>query len=218
MVRKKRQSGSEDAIVAAAERLFARHGIAAVSLRQIRQEAGAANNFAVQYHFQDRDGLIKAVYERRTPQLERRRSELLGQAQVEGRHEDVATLIEVILRPMAELVSEDMTHTYAAFQLKLFSVERGPSYFDLIIQPPILKFVVSKIHEALRPIPEDVVSYRMISATMLFLDALVRLDEKTAVLDGEAMIREALGLATAVATAPYPNAYKSLLTTTRQEA
>src|SRR3546814_16478723 len=85
---KKRRTGSDDAIVAAAERLFARHGIAAVSLRQIRQEAGAANNFAVQYHFQDRNGLIKAVSERRIAELERKRSELLGQAQLEGRHED----------------------------------------------------------------------------------------------------------------------------------
>lgn len=210
MERKKRQSGSEDAIVAAAERLFARHGIAAVSLRQIRQEAGAANNFAVQYHFQDRNGLIKAVYERRIPELERRRSELLGQAQVEGRHEDVATLIEVILRPIAEIVADDMTHTYAAFQLKLFSDERGPSYFDIIKHPEITTFIVSKIHEALRPIPEEIISYRMISGTMLFLDALVRLDAGTAVLDRDAMIGEALGLAAAVATAPYPNTYKSL--------
>jgi len=117
MARKKRQTGSDDAIVAAAERLFARNGIEAVSLRQIRQEAGAANNFAVQYHFQDRNGLIRAVYERRLPELERRRSELLGQAQLEGRHEDVPTLIEVLLRPMAEMPTEDMGHTTPRFSL-----------------------------------------------------------------------------------------------------
>jgi AcrR family transcriptional regulator len=210
MVRKKRQSGSEDAIVAAAERLFARHGIGAVSLRQIRQEAGAANDFAVQYHFQDRKGLVKAVYERRIPEIERRRSELLGQAQVEARHEDVATLIEVLFRPMGEIISDDLEHTYASFQLKLFAVERNPSYSDVIEQPPITKFIVRKIHEALRPIPENIIIYRMTSAAIIFLDALVRIDEKTAVLEREAMICEALGLATAVATAPYPNSYKTL--------
>lgn len=213
---KKRQTGSDDAIVAAAERLFARHGIAAVSLRQIRQEAGAANNFAVQYHFQDRNGLIKAVYERRIAELERKRSELLGQAQLEGRHEDVATLIEVLLRPMAELQTHEAAHTYAAFQLKLFLVERGPSYFELITQPPVLKFIVGKIHELLQPIPENIITYRMIMATMLFLDALVRVDEKAAPLDADAMIHEALGLAVAVATAPYTNVYQPLRSSARQ--
>jgi AcrR family transcriptional regulator len=218
MTRKPRQSGSDDAIVAAAEKLFARHGISAVSLRQIRQQAGAANNFAVQYHFQDREGLVRAVYERRVPELERRRSELLGQAQVEGRHEDPATLIEALLLPLSEILSDDGMHTYAGFQLDLFGLERGPGQFYYMQQPPITKFIVSKLHEVLSPIPHDIIAYRMVSATMLYLDAVVRLDEKAAVLDKDAMINEALGLATAVATAPYPNAYKSLRSAAKMQA
>jgi AcrR family transcriptional regulator len=210
MTRKPRQSGSDDAIVAAAEMLFARQGIAAVSLRQIRQKSGAANNCAVQYHFQDREGLVRAVFERRVPELERRRSELLGQAQVEGRHEDARTLIEALLLPLSEITAEDGTRAYAAFLLDRFGVERGPGQFYYLQEPPITKFIVGKLHEVLTPIPHDIITYRMISATMLYLDAVVRIDDKAAVLEPEAMIAEALGLATAVATAPYPNAYKSL--------
>jgi len=81
-----------------------------------------------------------------------------------------------------------------------------------------LQFVVGKVHELLQPFPEEIITYRMIMATMLFLDALVRIDEKVAALDGEAMISEALNLATTVVTAPYPNNYKPLRSPTQKKA
>lgn len=56
-------------IVFAAERLFARHGIDGVSLRQISVEAGSSNNSAVHYHFGSKEGLIGAIFRHRLPQL-----------------------------------------------------------------------------------------------------------------------------------------------------
>ena len=38
-------------LLLAAERLFAEHGLAGVSLRQISIEAGSSNNSAIRYHF-----------------------------------------------------------------------------------------------------------------------------------------------------------------------
>src|ERR687891_78479 len=48
-------------LIAAAESLFATHGIDGVSLREINRAAGARNASALQYHFGDRDGLLRAV-------------------------------------------------------------------------------------------------------------------------------------------------------------
>jgi len=66
-----------------AERLFAEHGFAGVSLRQIATEAGSANNSAVVYHFGSKEGLVGAIFAYRLPQLMQRR-ELLKARVVPG--------------------------------------------------------------------------------------------------------------------------------------
>lgn len=57
------ESDTRDCIVRAALALFAKHGIDGVSLRQIVTAAGQSNPSAVHYHFQNKDGLVTAVFE-----------------------------------------------------------------------------------------------------------------------------------------------------------
>ncbi|WP_214409313.1 TetR/AcrR family transcriptional regulator [Sphaerisporangium fuscum] len=56
-----------------AERLYAEHGFAGVSVRQIGEAAGQRNKSAVQYHFHNRDELIKAILSRHIAAVERHR-------------------------------------------------------------------------------------------------------------------------------------------------
>lgn len=49
------------ALITAAEKLIALHGVAAVSSRQISKAAGQRNNYAVGHHFGSKDDLIRAV-------------------------------------------------------------------------------------------------------------------------------------------------------------
>jgi AcrR family transcriptional regulator len=56
-----RGSATRELILLAAERLFAEFGIAAVSLRDVGIAAGQKNNAAVQYHFGDKDNLVKEI-------------------------------------------------------------------------------------------------------------------------------------------------------------
>ena len=70
-------SSSALALIYAAEKLFAEHGIASVSLRQINQAANHRNIAAAHYHFGSRDGLVKAVLHHRWHRLDRRRREML---------------------------------------------------------------------------------------------------------------------------------------------
>jgi AcrR family transcriptional regulator len=56
-------------LVVAAERVIAVHGIEGSSLRQIALEAGASNHSAVNYHFESKSGLIRAVLGYRIPKI-----------------------------------------------------------------------------------------------------------------------------------------------------
>lgn len=67
-----------DKLMDAAERLYAEQGFAAVSIRQISDAAGQRNKSVVQYHFSNRDELIKAVIARHVAPVERIRMEMVA--------------------------------------------------------------------------------------------------------------------------------------------
>ena len=71
------QVDTRERLIRAAEKLFAERGVSGVSLREINREAGAKNAVAVQYHFGDRDGLLRAVLAKHWPDVEARRHALL---------------------------------------------------------------------------------------------------------------------------------------------
>jgi AcrR family transcriptional regulator len=88
-------------LVAAAETLFAGAGIDAVSLREINAAAGAGNASAIQYHFGDRAGLLRAVLAKHHPAVESRRHALLDQYEADGRNGDLRVLAAALVRPLA---------------------------------------------------------------------------------------------------------------------
>src|SRR3954453_12732165 len=66
-----RASLTREAILTAAERLFAEHGVFAISNRQVSEAAGQGNNAAVGYHFGTKADLIRAIVRKHNEQLER---------------------------------------------------------------------------------------------------------------------------------------------------
>jgi len=86
----------------AAARAFAEDGVYNASLIEITRKAGQRNRNALHYHFGSRDGVLCAVLERHVAFLARREGELLAVA-ARGRDDDVAAVIEAIVRPAAEL-------------------------------------------------------------------------------------------------------------------
>jgi AcrR family transcriptional regulator len=93
-----------------AERLFAEHGFAGVSLRQICAEAGSANNSAVSYHFGSKEGLVDAIFAYRLPQLLQRRRLLEARLHPD----DLRARIEAHLLPVLEL-AEVLDGFYLSF-------------------------------------------------------------------------------------------------------
>ena len=76
------------------------------SLIEITRQAGQRNRSALNYHFGSRDGVLCAVLDRHVPFLARREGELLAIA-AEAPDDDVASVVEAIVRPAAELADRD---------------------------------------------------------------------------------------------------------------
>lgn len=95
-----------DALIRAAEQLFAARGSEGVSLREITAAAGATNASAVQYHFGGRRGLLRAVLAKHEVAVEARRHELLDA--YETRPEpDVRALAAALVRPLADQLDDE---------------------------------------------------------------------------------------------------------------
>lgn len=68
---------TETRLLDAAEHLFAEHGVGAVSLRAVMQEAGT-NVAAIHYHFGSKEALLEAVVRRRTEDVSAARAQHLA--------------------------------------------------------------------------------------------------------------------------------------------
>ncbi|MFF5261570.1 TetR/AcrR family transcriptional regulator [Actinomadura viridis] len=109
---------TRERLLDAAQHLYARRGLDAVSLREINQAAGARNATAVQYHFGDRAGIVRAVFDRHRPDVEARRHALLDAYEAgrrapgrrgdpAARQEDVRALAGALVRPLAARLEDE---------------------------------------------------------------------------------------------------------------
>jgi AcrR family transcriptional regulator len=97
-------------LLLAAERLFAEHGLAGTSLRQISIEAGSANNSAIRYHFGSKDDLLRAIFTYRLSDLMQRRALLRARADPH----DLRAQLEAHILPLLEL-AESPDSSYVSF-------------------------------------------------------------------------------------------------------
>jgi AcrR family transcriptional regulator len=93
---------TRDRLLDTAERLWGDRGVEGVSLREIRIAAGQRNSSALQFHFGDRDGLLAALAERHLPRVAALQDRLYGELVAAGRADDLAGLVEVLVRPHAD--------------------------------------------------------------------------------------------------------------------
>jgi AcrR family transcriptional regulator len=91
---------TRERILGVAETLFARHGFAGASLRQVTA-AAKVNLAAVNYHFGSKESLIEEVFRRRLDELNRGRLAALASVQTRPSHtlEDV---LDAFVRPALE--------------------------------------------------------------------------------------------------------------------
>jgi AcrR family transcriptional regulator len=95
-------SETREKLLDAAARAFAEEGVFNASMIEITRRAGQRNRSALNYHFGSREGVLCAVLERHVDFLARREGELLEIA-LRRPADDVASVVEAIVRPAAEL-------------------------------------------------------------------------------------------------------------------
>jgi len=118
-------------LIATAERLFAVHGIDAVSLNRIAREARQRNASVIQYHFGTKGALIAAIFEPRLKQANQRRIELLSRIDTSDRAEGLRRLARAMVLPMAEHLGQEGGSNYIRFARQVYSNPRL-EMFDLI--------------------------------------------------------------------------------------
>jgi AcrR family transcriptional regulator len=170
----------EDAILDAAERLFGARGPDGASLRQIAAEAGSGNNNAVQYHFRDKDNLVRAIFERRFRTLEARRGLLLAQAVRDGRERDPRTLLEIVLAPMAEEKDAEGRCSYATFLLGLRAFSQFTRWRSSENSPPIIREVDVLLRSSLSHLPDKIFFERMEASVTAFVAGIVAWERRIA--------------------------------------
>src|SRR5690606_28335638 len=97
---------NREKILDAAERLFAKRGSQAVSLREINTAAGVSQG-VLHYQFGGREGLIEALLDRRLPAITEYRRRYLAQIDADKTPFTYRQLVEVLLLPLARLALEE---------------------------------------------------------------------------------------------------------------
>ncbi len=166
-----------EAILDTAEQLIGQRGVAGVSLREISLASGTANHSAVHYYFKNKDGLIKALINKRADAIDERRKNLLGKLVKRGFEQDSRALMAAILLPIAEERNADGECAYAAFLLAL-RVFNDISQWRIMADSPVITLNLYEMLKAsLKPLPEEIVDMRFLAAFTLFLVSVVDWDQ-----------------------------------------
>lgn len=151
MTRSSRRHGTatdtRELILTTAERLFAEHGVSAVSNRQVSVEAGQANNSAVGYHFGTKADLVLAIVRHHAPDIERRREARLESTRGSTELRDwLACLVLPSTEHMAALGSPSW---YARF---LAQATTDPALRRIVVDESIASASMIAVIEQLTPL------------------------------------------------------------------
>jgi AcrR family transcriptional regulator len=167
-VRAERASITREAILAAAERLFAEHGVYAVSNRQVSEAAGQGNNAAVGYHFGTKTDLVRAIEQKHRASIDRLLEKMVART---GDSADLRDWIACLVCSLTEHLAQLGNPTwYARFAAQALA---DPAYHKLVIKDalgsPSLVKVVDGITRCLPDLPGAVVMERNIMVRNLMM-------------------------------------------------
>ena len=108
--RRARSELTKTALMRAAEKLIAEHGVENVSKRDIVSAAGQKNESALQYHFENFTGLINAIHYARSEAVREKRAEALT-TMLEKKHApSLRDLCELMVAPAFTLGRADAAY------------------------------------------------------------------------------------------------------------
>lgn len=111
-------------IKAAAQLLFARHGVDAVTVQQIVAAAGQRNNAALHYHFGSKEELIRQLVVDGAAVLDERRRGMLRDLEARGGPSTIREVMLVLIMPVIELGDDVRWRGYIRFTSSLQASDR----------------------------------------------------------------------------------------------
>lgn len=111
-------------IKAAAQMLFARHGVDAVTVQQIVAAAGQRNNAALHYHFGSKEELIRQMVVDGASVLDERRRSMLLEIEARGGPSTIREVMLVLIMPVIELGDDERWRGYIRFISSLQASDR----------------------------------------------------------------------------------------------
>jgi AcrR family transcriptional regulator len=141
--------------------LFARHGVAGVTARQLHEAVGARNESALHYHFGDRDGLAMEILKVHLAAIEARRAPLVAAIEADGRTGDVPALVRALAAPMAADLDEPLgrAHLRLVAHMSHPALAYGPTF--RLVESPAGKAVVRWLWAALDHLPAPIAGERL---------------------------------------------------------
>ncbi len=161
-MQKPKRQDTREALIRAAERLFAEKGLGGVSVRDITLAAGARNQSALHYHFGGMEELIREVFANRFHDIEDQRIKRLAEIREAGQIRDIHALIRVGIAPQLEACLEEEGRLYARFSVQLIS---DPRYdvASLIrdVGMTSVTLIGEHLSQAIESVPDKILSLRM---------------------------------------------------------
>ncbi len=114
-----RTEETRNQIKSAAQMLFARYGIDAVTVQQIVDAAGQRNNAALHYHFGSKEELIRQMVVDGAAVLEKRRRQMLDEIEARGGPKSIREVMLVLIMPVIELGDDERWRGYIRFTSNL---------------------------------------------------------------------------------------------------
>ncbi|MEV6282291.1 TetR family transcriptional regulator [Kribbella sp. NPDC051770] len=141
-----RAQQTRELILAAAEKLFAEHGVGVVSNRQISEAAGQGNNTAVGYHFGTKADLVRAVVRRHSEPIERIRGEMIGGLPADP---ELGDWVACMVRPVPEYLGTLAAPTwYGRFTAQAMT---DPLLRQIMIDEALTSPQLREVREGLNP-------------------------------------------------------------------
>jgi AcrR family transcriptional regulator len=155
-----------------AEVLFAEYGFAGTTVRDISAKANI-NQALINYHFKSKQGLFKAIFERRAKELVQDRLNLLDQARknAQGQAIPLRELIYAFVFPPLRIASDSVGgRAFVKLQARLhnepkeLSQELRSTYYDKVS----LEFV-DELHKTLPHLSMETIAWRLIFVMGLYI-------------------------------------------------
>lgn len=163
-----RAQPTRELILTAAERLFAEHGVLAVSNRQISEAAGQGNNTAVSYHFGTKADLVRAIARKHSTSIEEIRRHRVAET---GDSANVRDWIACLVRPVAEHLDAVGSPTwFARFGAQVMTDPTfRPIMIDESLSSPSLVRILESLNRCLPGMPPEVRAERADMARQLIV-------------------------------------------------